>query len=57
VRAETAVVRQFVGDIVVVWTALAWLGVLQQRHGGAAWVAAWRWHACGAMVVQLAMPG
>jgi hypothetical protein len=37
VRAETAVVRQFVGDVVVAWPALAWLGVLQQRHGGAAW--------------------
>jgi hypothetical protein len=27
-RAEAAVVRQFVGNVVVAWPAEAWLGVL-----------------------------
>ena len=38
---------QFVGYIMVAWLAQAWLGVLQRRHGGAAW----RWPGDGTPVV------
>lgn len=35
--AVAVVVRQFVGDAVVAWPPAAWLGLLQWRHGGAAY--------------------